>query len=124
MEKILQIKDLDQYGFEGYIIITNKQTIKLGITKQQICCERWGYFWSNDNIDDFIGAIIYDVKITDTSLNEIKLKNICSINSDIMFVNIETNRGILQFVAYNDHTGFYGHKVCVESKQLIHSENL
>ncbi len=35
-----------------------------------------------------------------------------------MFVNLETNKGTLQFVAYNEHNGHYGHEAKVTCKQL------
>jgi tRNA(Ile2) C34 agmatinyltransferase TiaS len=38
----------------------------------------------------------------------------------VMFVNIETNEGTLQFVAYNEHNGYYGHIAKVQSMQLSH----
>jgi hypothetical protein len=39
-------------------------------------------------------------------------------------VNIDTDRGQLQFVAYNEHNGYYGHNAVVVSKQLTHEECL
>lgn len=42
----------------------------------------------------------------------------------VMFVNILTDKGILQFVAYNCHNGYYGHEATVKSTQLEHSECL
>lgn len=33
-----------------------------------------------------------------------------------MFINVETTKGLLQFVAYNEHNGYYGHDVLLVSK--------
>jgi hypothetical protein len=33
-----------------------------------------------------------------------------------MFINVETTKGLLQFVAYNEHNGYYGHEVKLVSK--------
>ena len=33
-----------------------------------------------------------------------------------MFINVETTNGLLQFVAYNEHNGYYGHEVKLVSK--------
>ena len=33
-----------------------------------------------------------------------------------MFINVETTRGLLQFAAYNEHNGYYGHDVLLVSK--------
>ena len=41
-----------------------------------------------------------------------------------MFVNLETSEGLLQFVAYNAHNGYYGHEAVLVSKQLNHEERL
>ncbi len=41
-----------------------------------------------------------------------------------MFVNLETNVGLLQFVAYNSHNGYYGHDAVLVSKQLNLTEAL
>jgi len=119
MEKILEIKETSFDGKDGFTIITDNQTIKLGIDNGQCCCENWGYFMSEYNLEDFIGSELLDVKITDSLL---KTNNEFDVNDmyegDVMFVNIETSNGLLQFVAYNEHNGYYGHGACVISKQL------
>jgi len=138
MEKILEIKDYSDFeeysGMEGFEIITTEQSIKLTIDSQQQCCENWGYFWCNDDPQDFIGSTLLDVTLTDDALNEAHLKdnnidpsvdlNSISFEGSIMFVNIETSIGTLQFVAYNNHNGYYGHTARVECKQLNHTDSL
>ena len=62
MEKILEIKEVrignegGYDGYEGYLIITDEQEIELTISAGQCCCERSGYFMSEDNIQEYIGA--------------------------------------------------------------------
>ena len=34
-----------------------------------------------------------------------------------MFVNINTSNGALQFAAYNEHNGYYGHEAVVISEK-------
>jgi hypothetical protein len=121
-EKIISIDNFTEDNLnEGYIVLTNKQSIKLLIDNQRSCCEEWGYFWTNENLKDFIGADLLDVKITDTALNS----DIPDVyEGGVMFVNLETNKGTLQFVAYNSHNGYYGHYAKVVSEQLNHSERL
>lgn len=134
MEKILEIKDYegrDGYsGVYGYEVVTDKQSIKLFINNDQSCCERWGHFWCNDNPHDFVGAELRGVSLTDTALNEAQMKA-NDLNPDdkwfeggVMFVNLETDRGTLQFVAYNEHNGYYGHEAKVQCTQLTHAEIL
>ena len=65
-----------------------------------------------------------NVSMTDTALNTEKVEDECNYShhyddgNGIMFVNIETDRGVLQFVAYNCHNGFYGHEATVECSYL------
>jgi len=117
MEKILKIEETTFDGKDGFVITTDAQVIKLGIDNCQCCCENWGYFMSEDDLNDFIGANLITVKVTDTALKtweEIE----DMYEGDAMFVNLETTNGLLQFVAYNEHNGYYGHEACVVSKQV------
>ena len=144
-EKILEIKPFfedDQVeDSEGFEVLTNKQKIILAIGAEQCCCEKFGYFWCNDNPQDFIGAELFDITITDKALNEIIMKKnnlileeyeyskiskkqTCQFYNDgcfegeALFINLKTNQGVLQFVAYNMHNGWYGHKIKVSCSQL------
>jgi hypothetical protein len=134
-EKITEIRDashtevasVEFSRFDGYEVVTTEQTIRLLIDNSQSCCETWGYFWCNDNPQEFVGAEVRGVSVTDTALNTKKLdEKDCNDRDEggIMFVNIDTDRGVLQFVAYNSHNGYYGHVACVECKQLTCSEGL
>ena len=109
----------EKYGktYNGYKIYTNKQEIILGITNIDSCCENWGYFVSNDNIDNFVGAELLGISVTDTCLRTHKLPE-PNYNDefDAIFVDIKTSNGVLQFTAYND--GRYGHTAIVVSNQL------
>lgn len=112
------------YGcsFDGYVIETTKQTIKLGIGNEQSCCESWGYFMSEDDVQSFVGTTLLDIKLTDTALNTVQK---CSVyDGGIMFVDLITDNGVLQFVAYNEHNGYYGHTAIVLSEQLMNEETL
>jgi hypothetical protein len=134
MEKIVEIKDyegMDRYcNVAGFEVVTDKQSIKLYIDNDSSCCERWGHFWCNDNPQDFIGAELRSVSLTDTALNEAQMKandlnpNDKWFEGGVMFVNLETDKGTLQFVAYNEHNGYYGHEAKVQCTQLTHAETL
>jgi hypothetical protein len=120
-EVILSIAPLDKNGFDGFAVITNQQKIELGIANHQDCCESWGHFWTNDITEVFIGAKLLGVSVVDGALYTTKLDKLQSLDEgEIMFVNLETNRGILQFTAYNSHNGYYGHTAYVKSTQLNH----
>jgi len=134
MENILRFEETtfkktqdDWQSFDGYVITTNKQGIKIGISNGQECCEFFGYFSSADNLEDFVGATIKNITITDIELQTgLANKHDAEYLDEggIMFVNIETNRGIVQFAAYNGHNGYYGHEAVIISEQLTHEEDL
>lgn len=134
MEKILSIKEVElelenEWGtYSGFEITTDNQVIKLLIQSNQQCCERWGYFMSEDDIQSFVGTHFLKLKITDTELKEglLEKHNLDDeyFEGGVMFVDIETTSGTLQFVAYNAHNGYYGHQAMIISKQLKHEERL
>lgn len=116
----------DWARFDGHVVVTDKQRIMLGISNGQSCCEQTGYFWCNEKPEDFVGAELLGVTLTDKELNTELFKSGCNdfYEGGVMFVNFETDRGVLQFVAYNSHNGYYGHEAIVSSEQLTHSETL
>ena len=127
--KIISIEEVEvfkdeksYYNYEGYIIKTEDETIKLGISNMQSCCENFGYYMSEDNINEFIGAELINIELCDTALNVSKLDD--CYEGDNMFVNIITDKGTLQFVAYNQHNGYYGHDAVVISKNLNYNTYL
>lgn len=134
MEKIVEIKDYEaKEGYSnvaGFEVLTTAQSIKLFIDNDSSCCEKWGHFWCNDNPQDFVGTELRSVTLTDTALNEAQMKandlnpNDKWFEGGVMFVNLETDKGTLQFVAYNEHNGYYGHEAKVQCTQLTHAETL
>lgn len=128
-ETILEINEIDN-DWAGYKIVTNEQVITLLIDNRSNCCERWGYFFSEDDISEFIGAELLGIELTDAALNPASLEaNELNLNEryfegGVMFVNLNTSKGVLQFVAYNKHNGYYSHEAKVTSTQLTHEEYL
>jgi hypothetical protein len=111
-------KQYDQNEYAGYIVGTTKQQVELLISNVQFCCEQWGYFWCNDDPTSFIGAEILSIDVVNTELDKKKLPLDTFDEGDVMFVNFETDRGTLQFAAYNHHNGYYGHMALLISEQL------
>ena len=121
MEQILSITESQDTGYNGYEIKTNEQVIKLQISNGQSCCESYGHFMSEDDLDEFIGADLISVSIVDDALEKVKLEHADELevyDGGVMFVNLETSKGLLQFVAYNAHNGYYGHEAKVVSRQV------
>lgn len=130
---IEEITGISKYG--GVLITTTDQVIELLIDDSQRCCEDVGYFLTEDRVENFIGAELIDLRLTDDELAEVLMETFDMGTLDgsigerrfeggLMFVDIVTDRGVLQFVAYNEHNGHYGHDVSVRSKQLKYYDTL
>lgn len=132
MEKIKSIEEKtfkiseDQWGaYEGFEIATSKQTIRIGIDNSQCCCESFGSIMSVDDVKEFIGANIRQIVRVDEALNTKVVEAVGDLDEGgAMFINIYTSRGLLQFVCYNAHNGYYGHSAVVVSQQLTLTETL
>ena len=56
---------------------------------------------------------------TKNTIKNISMSNYSILDKEeVMFINIETSKGTLQFAVYNCHNGYYGHAVKVISEQL------
>lgn len=120
VENIKPKKD-EWISCDGFEVKTNKQTIRFLISNGQSCCESWGYFMSEEDPRSFVGATLLDLRLVNSALKEIRNEEIENLDQgSLMFVNLETDRGTLQFTAYNSHNGYYGHSAYVESEQLNH----
>jgi hypothetical protein len=106
--------------YDGFTVVTNCQRIHLGVSTGQSCCERTGYFMSEDNLAEFIGAKLIGVTVTNTALRTYEAVEYLD-EGGVMFVNLNTDRGTLQFAAYNSHNGYYGHEARVDCQQIHHS---
>lgn len=88
-----------------------------------------------DNFNKYKGATLLDLKITDTQLKSFNQEELTGdfnnkdfdedgkirlYEGEAIFVDIITNVGVLQFCAYNEHNGYYGHSVVIESKTLTY----
>lgn len=111
--KILDIKEVSYKGMDGFVIQTDAKAISILINTSQCCCENWGYLSTLDDLSDFNGASIDSVYMTDDRLEstDLKLDDVCVSVESCYFVNISTNRGVMQFTVYNEHNGYYGHGV-------------
>jgi len=126
MEKILSIEECSfdngsYHDKEGYKITTTNQEILMGIGSMGMCCENFGYLMSEDNLDDFIGSELIKIESVDVSLNVKVIEHLSNQSVDMdscMFFNLYTTSGMLQFVAYNEHNGYYSHDVSFRSNQL------
>lgn len=131
MATIVCVEELNDSDECGYLVRLNDgEVIKLWINMVRDCCEHPGYFMSEDDFNDFIGAEVLSVERVNTALKVSQVEQFWCVTKegkldldggDIMFVNINTNRGTLQFVAYNEHNGYYSHMAGVVSRYLEES---
>lgn len=126
METIKSIEEVYSYeephkgeGYDGFIITTTKRSLALLISNEQSCCETWGHVCTADDVEDFIGAKLFGLVGVDEDYEKTK-ELLAPFPSDIdldldstCFLNLETDRGMLQFAVYNLHNGYYGHSVIV-----------
>lgn len=122
MEIIKEIKEYCDSTYDGYIITTNKQEIKILIDSGQSCCEQWGYITSEDVFEDYIGSELLEISLTDDALQSTTLKltadGLSEEYTSCMFINVNTSKGLLQFTLYNSHNGYYSHRAMIRSTQL------
>lgn len=126
-EKILAIREVQDIepedsryrSYDGYEIETEDQTIQVLIDNMQSCCEDWGYLSSDDNLEDFVGSTLVEIRLTDTGLNERMVEAGQHLDEgDIVFVTFRTDKGFFQLAVYNGHNGYYGHNVRIVSEQV------
>jgi len=110
-------------SMDGYKVTTKDHAFLVLIDNGQSCCESWGYMASEDKLDDFIGADLREVTLTDTALNTMKMDDVYIGDGGIQFVNFETSRGTLQLAVYNGHNGYYGHGIIVAIDDKIICDN-
>lgn len=134
MEKIISITEVDNYkdgveeeyrniesGYEGFIVKTNKRIIKCLISNEQNCCETSGYLTSEDDLDNYIGADLLSVQsVSGENFDKKLLENVARhvTIEDCMFLEFTTSKGSFQLVVYNEHNGYYSHKVIFDQEEL------
>lgn len=115
IEEVYDVKGTGWSNKDGYRVETDKHTFHVLIGNSQSCCESWGYFSSEDDLNDFIGAELYEINLTDTALNKKKVEESGYYNDSggIQFVDFSTDIGTFQLAVYNSHNGYYGHDISV-----------
>ena len=133
MEKIISITEVDNYKdetegyhrfgncYEGFIVKTDERTIKCLISNEQNCCETSGYLTSEDDLDNYIGADLLSVQsVSGENFDKKLLENVARhvTIEDCMFLEFTTSKGSFQLVVYNEHNGYYSHKVIFDQEEL------
>lgn len=113
---------------------TDKCCYTAEIDTSRSCCEIYGgYIIYEDNISKFIGSSLLRITLTDTALNSHIVRKVNSFQNshgscdfhNIQFINFETTKGVLQFVVYNCHNGYYGHDISIwQNNRLIYIDKI
>ena len=120
-EVIKYIEYFDERNWEGYRIKLIGKTIEVRISNEPQCCELWGVIASSDDLNNVYGWHLYSIDVVKDLGKDNKNILISNIpqkdgeETEVCFVNLNTNHGIIQFALYNSHNGFYGHDVCISS---------
>jgi hypothetical protein len=123
MEKIISISEDgfsikgDYYDYDGYVIVTSEQIIKVGISNISNCCENWSVKYTTDDVPDnlekFIGTELYNIIECDDPLEYNSYDEGGSIAIDL-----QTSKGSLKLILSNSHNGYYSHSYFIESNQF------
>lgn len=114
-------------SMDGHKIETDKHTFYVLIDNGQSCCESWGYLSSEDNLEQFVGAELREVKLTDMALNQtvVEKSDYYEDCGGIQFVDFATDKGVFQLAVYNGHNGYYGHGILVaKDTEILLNETL
>ncbi len=132
IQSIEEVKDYTNNGengrycdtWDGYKITTDTKVLLLLIDNSDQCCEDWGYITSEGGLTEFIGATINSHRfINSADYNDcgILLKKFNGDYVDVLdcaFINIETDKGLLQFAVYTHHNGCYGHDIIFREEDI------
>ena len=115
-------------SYDGYKVKTEKDEYLILIDNGQNCCEDWGYFDTNDNSQEFIGAELQDIELVDKALSVESLKEKMQFGTEyvgICFVNFRTDKDVFQLAVYNSHNGYYGHSIFIaKNGEIIVNDTL
>lgn len=102
----------DGIRWDGYkIFMSDKnKNIVCKISNRALCCEKFGVYCKNKNLDKFIGAEYLGVKI-EKKENEEKYEVDGKIN-----ILIETNKGTINILLFNEHNGYYSHDYFIQTE--------
>ena len=94
----------------GYKIVMSDTTknIVCKIDNEHICCEKWGVYVKTE-LEQFIGAEYYSVHIG--KINRDDDDEMTTLN-----ITINTNKGPIDILFYNQHNTYYPHDVYIKTK--------
>lgn len=93
---------------ENHFIIEFEDGVLLLIKDQmRNCCER-RYISSDDGLDYYHNAILYDIQLRDAKRAEDANERYSYDVHDVQFLLVMTSLGSITFATHNVHNGYYG----------------
>jgi hypothetical protein len=107
-------------SMDGYEVKTEQDTFLVLIDNEQSCCESFGYFSTDDKLDEYIGARLLDMELTDKALKTEPIEELEYLDAGgVQFATFKTDKGDFQLAVYNAHNGYYGHGIIVAKNNEI-----
>lgn len=128
MSKIRNIDLEAQFDDVDGVIITldDGSKIKFGISMYSHCCEHYDYLHTVDKPEEFIGADYLGLVEKDTwpAAIEQPYPDYGFDGSGFQAIDVNTSRGVMQFVVYNSHNGYYSHSTLLSYGDVLKQERL
>lgn len=108
--------DFKDECFSGYRITTTRQQIKVFVSTYTSCCENAGTALLKPEGLDLLGARVLSVAWGRHVKNGLVAESLDTLPEhfdDVQraVVDVMTDRGLVQLVAFNEHNGYYPHSV-------------
>lgn len=113
-QRIVSIEDVydDPKGYDGYrVTLEGGNDFTIAVSNGTSCCENWGMITvPQAEINHFIGSQIRGIVPIRLQYKEGDSQGYGD-DGGTAFVDVLTDRGVLQLAVYNYHNGYYGHGV-------------
>jgi len=93
---------LDEESDQLKFLFEDETTLSL-YDDGQSCCEN-RYMQTDDDLNEFAGAVLMDVEIKDAPDAEDDYGEV----HEVQFLDVKTDKGVFQMSNHNEHNGYYG----------------
>lgn len=122
------VSNHDRYprSYEGVrIVLDNGEEIFFGINMASNCCEQYDYLHSVDDPEEFVGATFVRLDEKDTWPENVGEEEPTYWDcGGFQAIDIVTDCGVMQFVVYNSHNGYYSHATILKQGDKIETDYL
>lgn len=107
------------------ITFDDGEELFFGINTDQYCCETVAYLHSVDDPEEFIGANFLRLDERDTWPENVgEEEPEYWDGGGFQAIDVVTDRGIMQFVVYNEHNGYYSHGTILKFRDKLDYDRL